>query len=225
MSITFPCGCVNDFEPFCGIQTSIFKCDKHKSMQREIGELGQEYYHELGSAGETTPHASEFEECFGVVEPASDMNCLALEIGSGASHYVPMITGAGWFYRAVEPSKWAIDWMRNRYTGQKVEFTHGTWEEFPELPLFGLILSAHSLEHMKDAPKSLVKMANCLRQGGVLYIVVPDDSDGTNPDHYWFFNEPTLRCAVENAGLVVESIQSRRRVPHENFIYCKARKV
>lgn len=226
MSITFPCGCVNDFEPFCGVQMSILKCQHHKSMQREVGELGEEYYRENGAMDDDSiaRYTREFEECFGRIEQATDSRCFALEIGSGFSPYIPMIKDAGWFYRAIEPSKWAVQAMRNRYTGPRVEFSNCTWEEFETSPVAGLILSAHSLEHMSNAPKSLAKMSDSLVPGGVLFLIVPNDEDAINPDHYWFFSEETLRHSLESVGLIVESMQSRRRISRESFIYCKARK-
>jgi len=77
---------------------------------------------------------------------------------------------------------------------------------------------------MKDAPAAVKKMANHLMPGGMLYILVPDDTDLTNPDHLWFFNRVSLARVMALAGLEVESIVLRQRVPHEQFIYCKAKK-
>lgn len=238
MSITYNCGCVNDFDDRCGVQKSILKCDHHKSMQREIGDLGESYYQELGSASGTPPHVAEFEECFGNVEPANPDRPFALEIGAGASHYVPMIADAGWLYCVCEPSRWARKWLVDNYWHLGVHVTNSTWENFRkddcvlgdrggtcgERWQYGMILSARSLEHMSDAPSALQKMANFLTPGGVLYIIVPDDTDCVNPDHYWFFNAETLGCSVRSTGLTIESMQVRKRVEHENFIYCKARK-
>lgn len=88
-----------------------------------------------------------------------------------------------------------------------------------------MILSAHSLEHMIDAPAALEKMAEYLAPGGVLYLIVPHGfDDPVNPDHYWFFDTAALDVTMQGAGLIVESMQVRRRVEHERFIYCKARK-
>lgn len=236
MSITYNCGCVNDFDR--GVLKSILKCDHHKSLQREIGELGEEYYRELGSATGVPPHVAEFEDCFGKIEPVNPDRPFALEIGSGASHYVPMITDAGWFYCACEPSRWARQWMMRKYGDRWLDLCCSTWEQFSiddcllgdracgggNSWQFGMILSAHSLEHMIDAPDALEKMAGFLTPGGVLYIICPDDSDPVNPDHLWFFSTASLDVSIQRAGLIVESMQARRRVEHENFIYCKARK-
>lgn len=238
MSITYNCGCVNDFDR--GVLKSILKCDHHKSLQREIGDLGEEYYRENGAMDEEAcrRYADEFEDCFGKVEPVNPDRPFALEIGAGASHYVPMITDAGWHYCACEPSRWARRWMLERYGDRRVQFSNATWEEYDRNECllgdrggtggvwwqYGMILSAHSLEHMIDAPAALEKMAEYLAPGGVLYLILPSDDDPLNPDHYWFFNTFTLDAALDKAGLVVESMVTRRRIERERFIYCKARK-
>lgn len=228
MSITYNCGCVNDFDR--GVMKSILKCDHHKAMQREIGELGEAYYQELGSATGVPPHVAEFEDCFGKIEPVNRDYPFALEIGAGASHYVPMITDANWLYVACEPSRWARQWMMNRYCDRFIQLNNATWESFNgddcEFRKYGMILSAHSLEHMIDAPAALEKMAEYLSPGGVLYLIIPHGSDDpVNPDHYWFFDTAALDVTIQRAGLIVESMQVRRRVEHERFIYCKARKL
>ncbi|NCX56194.1 MAG: hypothetical protein EBW87_03235 [Burkholderiaceae bacterium] len=170
MSITYQCGCVNDFDR--GVLKSILKCDHHKSMQREIGELGEEYYQENGAMDPeaSVRYAAQFEECFGKCEPVNPDRTFALEIGAGASHYVPMITGAGWFYCACEPSRWARRWMLEQYGDRRIQLSNATWEDYDrdadcllgdrgcsggEWWQYGMILAAHSLEHMIDAPAAL----------------------------------------------------------------------
>ena len=179
-------------------------------MQREIGELGEEYYQELGSSTGTPPHVAEFEECFGKCEPVNPDCPFALEIGAGASHYVPMITDAEWAYYACEPSRWARQWMMSKYSDRFVRLNNSTWESFRGDThggwwKFGMILAAHSLEHMDDAPAALEKMAEYLAPGGVLYIIVPHGyDDPVNPDHLWFFSTSTLHTSLNVARLVIE---------------------
>ena len=67
-------------------------------------------------------------------------------------------------------------------------------------------------------------MANMLVPGGYLWLLVPDDTDSVNPDHAWFFDQTTLRTAVERTGLVVDRIVSRKIVEREKFLYLRARK-
>lgn len=225
--ITYECGCVNDYDR--GLIKSILKCDYHKSMQRDIGELGEDYYRENGVMDPEAPvrYREQFEEALGPIERPRD-NTAAMEVGAGASRYVPMITEAGWDYHACEPSRWARQWMVDEYGVSDLRLSNATWEdygsEFAAHRQFGMIFSAHSLEHMIDAPAAVVKMAAWLEPGGVLYLTLPDDTDGCNPDHLWFFNRISLKRCLESAGLLVEAMEIRRYIPRENFLYFKARK-
>lgn len=224
-SMREPCGCELEIDDRCGALHSILKCDKHKSKQREITGLDAAYYGELGAIDDNAipPHIREFEDAFGKLDAAGGKD--ALEIGAGASRYVPMILDAGYSsYNAIEPSAWACEWLKNKYPKNVWTFQMA-WEDYVTDPLrYDMILSAHSLERMIDAPSALQKMADHLNPGGRLFIVIPDDSDLTNPDHLWFFNKNTLDHAMELAGLTVEIMKVRKIVAHENFIFCMARK-
>lgn len=226
-SISYECGCVNEIDDRCGAQRCVLKCDRHKAMQREIGDLGEDYYRENGVLDAEAPsrYRQQFEECLGVIERPTD-NCDALEIGSGASRYVPMITESGWTYHACEPSRWARQWMVDQYGVDDVRLSNATWEEYgTEHPRqFGLLFSAHSLEHMADAPAAVEKMGRFLAPGGVLYLTLPNDDDATNPDHIWFFNRITLSRCIRAAGLEVEAMAMRKHIDREHFMYFKARK-
>lgn len=241
-----PCGCVNEIDQRCGAIKSLLKCGIHKAMQRAPEDLGEDYYRELGKPdpGFIPPHVAEFEECFGKLPRPETENDWALEIGAGASRYVPMITDAGWKYAAVEPSPWARRWISEQYGDRFIQTTGSTWEMYasdvdcllgdrggtiyPDRSWswkYGMILAAHSLEHMRDAPEMIQKMSDFLIPGGMLFIVIPDDQDQCNPDHEYFFSRISLRRAIEQCGMTVEIMEMRKRVPHESFIYCMARKI
>lgn len=226
MTLTYECGCVNQIDIRCGALRSLVKCDHHKAMQREIGELSEEYYRELGALDDDASqrYRLQFEECLGLVPECDGLVQLSvLEIGAGCSPYRPMFKG--WDYWACEPSLWACQWLNDRYSGANV--WHGALDSFWDKSVRGgyrhdAILSAHSLEHMADAPEALCKMADLVRPGGVLYLILPDDTDPLNPDHLWFFNRTTLASAVSLAGFAVDVIESRKRIDRENFLYCRA---
>lgn len=226
--MTHPCGCVNGIDHRCGAIKSLLKCEHHKSKQRQVGLLGEDYYRELGALDADAPirYRSEFEECFGELPQAEQHNRMALEIGGGASPYVPMIAEKRYRYHGIEPSVWAVDWMWTTHPDCIDHMWTVTWDEaylFPE-NRFSLILSAHSLEYMADAPTALQKMSDYLAPGGRLYIICPDDTDLVNEDHLWFFNRITLARAVENAGLKVHTVKSAKRIERERFLYCCASK-
>ena len=223
--ITYDCGCVNETDPPSGILRNVFKCNFHRSYARDPASLGETYYRELANldgSGElvNSTHLAELIEALGPF-PAAVGNCRALEIGCGLSPYVCAIQVAGWQYAAIDCSPWVSIWMRDHWG---VTTMTGSWEAWNTTAVYGLILCAHALEHMVDAPSALAKMAGSLETGGELWIVVPDDSDPTNPDHLWFFDEHTLRSAVASTGLTILRLEVRSIVPREKFMFVRARK-
>jgi 2-polyprenyl-3-methyl-5-hydroxy-6-metoxy-1,4-benzoquinol methylase len=220
--IQYPCGCVNQIHAPSGVLRSVEKCDKHRARQRRPETLERGYYEELGLLKGETPHVGQLVEALGPIPPAPDSDSLALEVGCGASPYVELLRDAGYCYLGIEPSEWAADWTRDRYG---VAVRNATLEDsFLSLPLHRVILAAHVLEHLEDAPAAIVGLAAMLKPLGELWVVVPDDSDPINVDHLWFFTTSTLRSCLESAGLVVEQMAVRKYVKYENFIYCRARK-
>lgn len=247
--ITYKCGCVNDVHEPGGVLRSISKCDRHRAKQRDVGTLDKAYYEELGSLVNggirTDNYLAELTDALGtfplagepVRSPISEIESepLAMEIGGGISPYFEAIRQAGYFYFGIEPSQYACRYMCEKfglapygdgstkpdYPGLMLRALFG---EIPCKPEFSLVLAAHSLEHMQDAPGAIVQCADMLRPGGELWIIVPDDSDPTNPDHLFFFTEASLRSCVERAGLAIEQFAVRKHVPHERFLYCRAKK-
>lgn len=225
-TLNYECGCVNTIDDRCGAVRSVLKCDHHKSLQRETGELGEEYYRGLGAldADAQKRYRHQFEDGLGLVPEAMGPMSV-LEIGAGASSYRPLFKN--WQYSACEPSQWACGWLHEHYPG--IAVWCGDWGTMYESNVrfqmkYDAILCAHALEHMADAPTALVQMAECLEPGGVLYILIPDgDDDQINPDHLFFFNRLSLARAVEAAGLTIERVEVRKYVPHEHFIYMTAR--
>lgn len=219
--MTHACGCVNAPDSASGVLRSVSKCEHHTRHQRQPSTLGEEYYRELGGIGDGTAqrrHREELAEALGTF-PAGDGK-LAVEIGCGLSGYCPALLAAGFQYRAIEASLWAAEWMRREYGvpvivgGYSIEM----------LPPCDLIVAAHVIEHLPDAPQAIRELVAGLESGGRLYIVVPDDSDPVNPDHLYFFTADSLRSVVEASGATVERLEVRSVVPQENFIYCLARK-
>lgn len=222
------CGCVCE-ELSCGTYRSLSKCNKHLSKQQKIEDLSQRYYESLGvlKDGEFQPtnHVKELEENLGKIVPASRLpSTSGLEIGGGASPYVKdVFLNRGYTYTGLEPSRWAGEFLREKYPS--THMVSDTLEQFKTDKKFSLILSAHSLEHMVDALYALKKMSNLLETGGLLYLVIPDNSDLVNPDHYWFFTPESIVYHIRQSGMEVIRQSVSQYVPKEKFIYTLARKV
>lgn len=218
----YNCGCVNEIDPVCFAQFNVSKCRFHQGHQREVGELGPDYYAEMGSSPEQrTQKELQFLDGFGepVVNGASSA---ILEIGGGASLYVPLLQRSGWQYFGLEPSLYAAEWVKTTY-GVSVERSRlGDASLLPGS--YGAVLSAHSLEHMSDPRRALTQMLDCLVSGGTLYLLIPDDTDLWNPDHLWFFSPATIRRLLGQVGFQIQTLNLRRHTNIENYIYITARK-
>lgn len=218
----YTCGCVNEVHP-SGVLHSVEKCPKHKA---ESGMSGLAYYERLGrvdASGRGLPsrHVEELTEALGPIPPATAGKWLALEIGGGCSAYCQAILDAGYSYEGIEPDPWAASWTADTYGVACYP------EKFEDVVLaldYSLILAAHSLEHMQDAPGAIRKCASLLMPAGQLWIVVPDDEDPLNPDHLWYFDPSTLTTCLESSGLVIDKLEVRRIVKHEAFIYARCTK-
>lgn len=162
-----------------------------------------------------TAHVAEMIEALGELSQVFDLP--AIEIGGGVSPYAAWLRSLGYRYLGIEPSKWAANFMRSlRFPVLSHPWPVHVTEKV------SLILSAHSLEHMTDAPQALLAMYEAMNPGGMLLLLVPDDSDPTNADHLWFFNESSLRALLERIGFVIERLAVRQIVSHEKFIYVRA---
>lgn len=214
--ITYPCGCIND-RLESGLLRSILKCARHHRMRRLPSTLGEAYYREQGAFD--GPHLEQIREALGPF-PAAKGRQFALEIGCGCSPYAGSLKEAGWLYGGFDSSQWAATWTAGRWGvfAEVGDYDRSSWAK----DFYGLILAAHVLEHLVDAPAGLAKMADSLAPRGELWLIVPDDSDPVNPDHEWFFSPETLRLEVERCGLEVTAMQVRKYIERERFIYCRA---
>lgn len=232
-NVTPPCGCKLDVDPGTGALFSVSKCAAHAAAQRETRELGEDYYRELGSIDAngqpvTANYVAEFLDGFGEpVSPRPGKSRLAVEIGGGATPYVSLLRQAGWVYHGFESSQWAVNWANRQYgPGSATQFTF-TKDTGLTLPAdAGMVLCAHALEHFHKPFAVLACIHQMLEPGGVFYCLIPDGRhDLVNPDHIFFFCPQSIRRSMESAGFVVDSINSRRRTEHEDFLYITARAV
>jgi hypothetical protein len=163
------------------------------------------------------PHVDELIDAVG---PVSRGDGLAIEIGGGRSNYRPYLHELGYSYLAVEPARC----LRFYFEANAIEAICSTLEN-AELPPCQLMLFAHSLEHVDNLERCLMKAFVSLVPKASLYIVVPYGSDDLcNPDHNWFFTPGSLGFVLEMFGFQIEAMTVKQIVQHERFIYCKATK-
>lgn len=212
-----------------GVTKSIKKCGPHSTQRLAPGERDEAYYRSftamVGDFPDEATYAAELEEGIGLLPPPPcEDRRYAVEVGPGMSPYVNLIREAGYEYAAIEPSAWACDWLRKTYS---VYAWQGEVERFvteADMSDVGLVLMAHVLEHVVDAPTLLRDIGADLRPGSHMVIIVPDDEDQVNPDHLWFFTPASLRGCLDAAGMEVVRLTALRRIPRETFIYALAEK-
>jgi SAM-dependent methyltransferase len=218
-AFSHPCGCINEVDATSGVLCSVSKCGYHQRHQRDPGSLDGGYYAELRIV--EGAHVREIERALGPFPPAPKGGKV-LEVGCGASPYAPALKNLGWDYVGVDASPWAARWTANRW-GVRTEVS--TIEDYHlDGGSYSLVLAAHCLEHVQDSPGTVRRLADALEPSGQLWVVVPDDTDQTNPDHLWFYTAGGLARAVEAAGLLVERLAVLRIVAHERFVYLRATK-
>lgn len=223
----FGCGCVNRVEGPARLIHSIEKCAKHAALRRDPATLDEAYYTELGLLKDgklaETKHVEELIEALGNIPVATLDFDVAVEIGCGTSPYTALLMESGYIVCAADKSNYAVDWMRRNY--DVLAFNADFEVSCPiEDDAVALLFAMHFFEHLNDAPAAFQRAANLLIPRGELWLIVPDGSDPINPDHLFFFDEKSLKCSVEMAGLNVEHLAVRKYVERENFIYCRARK-
>lgn len=222
-TLTYACGCSN-LEVSPGVARCQRKCARHKAFLARQPR-GADYYQMIGAIdAQGRPLADHYVaqliDGFGELPPAP-AGGLAVEVGGGATPYVPTILNAGYEYLGVEPDAWAADWTRRTYASERVRVLRSVFPTTLPRPA-DLLLCAHALEHMRDAPAALRAMFASLRPGGTLLLLVPDDSDPVNPDHLWFFGAEALPGLLTGCGFTDVRLHVRRHTPRENFLYARA---
>lgn len=196
-----------------GARYRLTRCKKHASSHPVQNVFVRKHYEHMGTLEPDTEHVNEFIENFGPLRPGKTL----LEVGAGVSPYAQMVVDAGFSYHGTDWSPFACETMERR----GFAMTCGLFDDIKP-DKFDAIISAHFLEHV-NAPQALAKMAAMLNPGGLLYLLIPDDSDLHNQDHIWFFSEQSAIRLLESTGFKVESSAVKQIVAKEKFMYFVAR--
>lgn len=219
MRTIYSCGCVNEVHE-SGVMRCIYKCLDH-IMCISNQATGLKYYMECGSVTEDglprpDAYIAELKQGFGP-RLGNLLPGRLLEIGCGASPYVQYWLDRGFDYFGIDPDPWATSWVHTTY---QVATCAIYFEKMAESSLkYSVIFSAHAFEHMRDSPAMLQKAYDMLEVGGSIVLVLPDDTDKTNPDHYWFFNASNLGALLRRIGFQDVAVNVLSIVPKENFLY------
>jgi 2-polyprenyl-3-methyl-5-hydroxy-6-metoxy-1,4-benzoquinol methylase len=120
-----------------------------------------------------------------------------------SARYIPF------WEKFIEPERWAVHEAPDSWLGY-----------------FDVVSSFFSMEHMVCPEASVRKMAAMLKPGGALYCIVPNVdtnvADFIVLDHVNHFSKPSLTYLLQDAGLVVESIDD---TSHRGAFVVVARRV
>jgi SAM-dependent methyltransferase len=226
-----PCGCINEVDEESGVTHCVKKCDEHITWALTHSNDRLEHYAEMGCLSNGIPQnkrlIEELKIAFTSIGEYFDFPKLLpriLEIGCGLGMYVPFFLARGWIYTAIEPAKVAAYWTENTFNVRVINKRFEDWSDVESLYAYDAVLGAHVFEHFEDTRRELLMAWGALKNGGKLYIIVPDDTDQTNPDHWWFFTQDTLRALLEKIGFGNIRMTQRKVVEREDFIYCVAEK-
>jgi len=114
-----------------------------------------------------------------------------LDIGASSGEYVALMRSLGFNAMGVEPHQGYASYA-SESLGLSVR--HGTLQaqlEAIDAGSLDLVTLFHVFEHLTDPVDALRRIASRLKQGGVLYIEVPNATRPCSP-HYMFFRAHTL---------------------------------
>lgn len=144
-------------------------------------------------------------------------NPMVLDVGAGIGPYAPLFMSLGYQYEAVEVNEFAKEYLllcHNARVHESIPVATGRYD---------LVLSAHSLEHLRDAKQALEDMIKVLKPGGWLILLLPEGTDLGNPEHEWFFDEAGLTFWLKEFSKLTEIRTITRRVTDkERYVYAQA---
>lgn len=202
----------------CGARYRTSRCKNHRRSKPTTNVFTEESYRNMGSFDENKTHVKEFIAGFGEMNSGGGS---VFEIGCGISQYAKMCLEKGFRYEACDTSAFACEWMKSTYGVRTYQ------KDFESLSIQGqydVVIAAHVLEHAKNAANMMKKIASAIIPGGLLYLLIPDDSDLANQDHNWFFTEESAISLMVMNGFDVLSSRVFRIVSHENFMYFVGKK-
>lgn len=145
-----------------------------------------------------------------------------LDVGSGLCVFLHRMKEAGWDCTALDPDGRAAN---HALETVGVKAVCGDFMELRDLGRFDVVTFNKVLEHVKDPVTMLAKTAEHVREGGFVYVELPDGeaavSDGPGReefciDHPHVFSGASLTMLAVRAGFTVHTLE-RLREPSTKY--------
>lgn len=131
-----------------------------------------------------------------------------LDVGSGLCVFLYGMKEAGWHGTALDPDEAAC---RHAREVVGVEAVHADFMEVEGLGAYDLVTFNKVLEHTEKPKAMLVKARECVKEGGLVYVEVPDgelaarDREGKSRqeffiEHEHVFGAPSLALLIRRSG-------------------------
>ena len=136
-----------------------------------------------------------------------------LDVGSGLCVFVHQMKGAGWDCTALDPDIRSVDHARKNVG---VKAVCADFMDALDLGRFDAVTFNKVLEHVHDPVAMLVKGGEHLREGGFIYLEVPDgeaaalEGPGREEffiDHPHVFSAGSLATLSVNAGFTIQALE------------------
>ncbi len=146
---------------------------------------------------------------FARLQPFLVQGSRGLDFGSGPGVKAYFFKMHGYDMSALEPG---LDYAKYSAQAFELNVTSTTWEKAEFNTPFDFIICHHVLEHLTDPFAALARMNSWLKDGGVLFLAVPDLDEAFGdkaPDHFFHtahiynFNRETLTAVCHRAGFEI----------------------
>ena len=156
---------------------------------------------------------------FGEFFPRSVPNGRALEVGCGNGNFLSRLKRHGWHVNGVDLSAHAVAAAKQNFD---IDVFHGQLDDAPfPAETFDYIHLSHVVEHFFDPLKTMKKVRDLLKPGGIIYIEVPNAASVSvkiskefwygwdPPRHLFMFTPETLDSLLQKAGLKRIKVRTR----------------
>ena len=131
-----------------------------------------------------------------------------LDVGSSEGRFLSIGKNRGWDVKGIDTSLKAVQYSRKKYN---VDVTNVSIEHMGKYK-FDVIVFSHVIEHMQDPLSSLKKANELLREGGYIYVAVPNMNciwakifknkwfNWQPEQHLWHFQKKHMKNIIKRAG-------------------------